>query len=51
MEKQTWYWIVGILILVVVGVGIYVWLSGDSSSVTDVGTNVGTIPRPPPLPS
>ncbi len=48
MKKQknlTW-WIIGILI--VIAVGVYFWLSGDSGSIVNTG---GNIPSPPALPS
>ena len=51
MSKQkniNLYWIIGVAVLVVIGVGIYFWLSGgDGGSVTNTG---GNIPSPPALP-
>jgi len=49
-------WVLIILVLALIGIGIFFFLSGDSSSVINVGTNTGTssggsIPQPPALPS
>ncbi len=37
-------WIILIVILILIGVGVYFWLSGDA------GTPTNTIPQPPALP-
>ncbi len=40
-------WILIILILLVVGAGVYFWLSGDGSSIISGGS---LVPQPPALP-
>ena len=47
-KSKSWKWILGILVLIAIGVGIYFWLSGgDSSSILGSGNS---IPQPPALP-
>jgi len=41
-------WIIIILILIAIGIGAYFLLTGDSSSIANVGSS---IPQPPALPS
>ena len=50
MKRKNWSWIIGILVLVVLGIGIYFWFSGgDAGSIANLGGN--SIPQPPALPS
>lgn len=45
-------WIIIIVVLMLIGVGVYFWLSGDAGSAISAGTNAGSsIPQPPALPS
>ena len=49
---SAWIWILIILVLIAVGIGLYIWLSGgDTTPVTDAGSNIANqIPPPPSLP-
>lgn len=42
-------WIILLVILILIGVGVYFWLSGDTGTATTTGGN--SIPSPPALPA
>jgi len=42
-------WIIIILILIAIGAGVYLWLSGGSAGIDGIGGS--SIPQPPALPS
>ena len=43
---SAWIWI--IIILIILAVGVYFWLTGDSSPIANGGSS---IPQPPALPN
>ena len=48
---SAWIWILIILVLIAVGIGIYFWLSGDTGSALNAGTNAGSsVTQPPAFP-
>lgn len=47
-KSMWWIWLIVGLVVIAVGIGIYFWLSGDSSLIVNGGNS---IPQPPALPS